>query len=648
MLFSGSVEALHTLLIDGLSLNYYEKNNLDAFIWVFSNSMSGMIFLIGLFTLFFRKNKSALSSTTFILLSTLVLVIAIAFIYYAAVAMTLPEMWFKNSIFSRPYELISILIYLSLILFIYPQAYKSYPTILTDCIFYMSVTQIVISIYLMVLSTSPYDSAYNIAYFLNVIAYFIPCTCFVINYVCSYSEVLNAQKRLKIKQEELKYMASHDSLTNLYNRREFEDLLDTSISNSARYKSSFGLLLIDLDNFKSTNDTFGHVHGDELLKQFSKRLVALVRKGDILSRIGGDEFTLITPNLSSASAARMAAERILNELDSPYCINGKLITVTVSIGISICPDDGYTTEDLLRKADLAMYKAKNSGRNTFQFYTEQLSHQQHRESELEAHLRMALQNDEFELHYQPKYNLINREIVGAEILLRWHNQALGTVTPAEFIPVAERTGLIIDLGQWVLRKACEQVMAWSNQYKTMLSFSINISPVQLVNNHFLKNLEKALIDFNYPASNLELEITESLLRENSEEVNHVLERISDMGIQLSLDDFGTEYSSLNRLNILPIDTLKIDKSFISYIRNSHEKVVIVDIIIKLAKELGLSIIAEGIETEEQLEYLVSRKCLVGQGFLLSKPVPAEQFVQLAYQKNVETTRIDKKQTVKHK
>jgi c-di-GMP phosphodiesterase len=630
VLFSGSIEALHTLVIDGISIKYNEKTNLDALIWIFSNSISGLILLIGLTLLLINKDDESVKFSTFVLLTALLVLSAIIILYYSAGIIKLPDMWFKDSYLSRPYELISVAIYLLLILVVYPRIYKAQPNILSDCIFYMSVTQIVISFYLMLLSNQPYDSAYNIAYFLKVVAYFIPCTCLVINYVFSYSAVLNAQKRLKIKQEELAYMASHDPLTNLFNRREFEDLLDKSIANAQRTKTSLALLLIDLDNFKTTNDTFGHFHGDELLKQFSNRLTLLIRKGDLLSRVGGDEFTLISTHLKSPSAARQLAERILNELNSPYPICGKLITVTVSIGISIFPDDGVTTEDLLRKADLAMYKSKSSGKNTYQFYVDQLSHRQHRESEVETHLRQGIQNEEFELFYQPQYNLHTKKIVGAEILLRWNNKTLGSISPDEFIPVAESTGLIVELGNWILNKAFEQVMIWSREYDSMLSFSINISPIQLANHQFLKNLETALKHYKYPAEHLELEITENLLMGNSDDINLVLNSISALGVRLSLDDFGKGYSSLNRLRTLPLDTLKIDKDFVSDIEDEGDKVVIVDIIIKLANELGMNIIAEGIETEQQLAYLVSRKCHQGQGFLLSCPLTAEEFAQLAY------------------
>lgn len=638
VLFSGSIEAIHTLFIDGLTLSLREKNNIDALIWTFSNTFSGIILIIGLgLTLKSKKNRP-LSTVRLILLDLVIAVSGLIIIYLITTYFETPEMWFNNPEISRPYESLSLITYLILLTFIYPRVYRKYPTILSHCIFYMGMTQIITALYFMLLSHTPYDSAYNIAYFLKVVNYFIPCTCLIINYIYSYAGVLEAQRRLRIKQEELKYIASHDSLTNLFNRREFEALLDKSISNSQRTQTSLALLLIDLDNFKATNDTFGHVHGDELLKQFSNRLILLTRKGDLLARVGGDEFTLILPDIDSPTSARQLSQRILNELNSPYLINGHLITVTVSIGISIYPTDSHTSERLLIKADLAMYKAKSSGKNTYQFYTEELSCLQRRESEIEAHLRKALQNDEFKLHFQPKYNLVTKEIIGAEVLLRWENTVLDSPSPNEFIPIAERSGLIIEVGQWVLSKTCEQIISWSKEFDcSSYCFSINISPVQLVNNQFLNILKKLLSDLNYPLHNLEFEITETVLMDEDNEITEALSNISALGIKIALDDFGKGYSSLNRLKTLPIDTLKIDKYFISDIHNETDKVVIVDIIIKLANELGMNIVAEGIETIAQLDYLVSKKCTFGQGFLLSEPLSTEDFSKLAFRKQYTPT-----------
>ncbi|PJD91568.1 MAG: GGDEF-domain containing protein [Legionella sp.] len=631
ILFSGSIEAIHTLFIDGLASNFHEKNNFDALIWTSSNSAGGLILLLGLSFLLKTKQQKRLSVAWFAVLSFITVLTALTTLLRLTDLSIMPNMWSKNDFISRPYEYIPILIYLSLAIGIYPLIYKKYPSILTHCIFYISITQIITAVYLMVLSHSPYDSAYNIAYFLKLVTYFIPCICLIINYIASYAKVLRVQTILKSKQEELQYMASHDSLTNLYNRREFEELLSKSIATASRSKLSLALLLIDVDNFKSTNDTFGHVHGDELLRQFSNRLTLLIRRGDIAARVGGDEFTLIAQGITSPSSARKLAERILNELNNPYLINDKLITVTASIGIAIYPTDGLTAEKLLIRSDLAMYKAKNSGKNTYYFYVDELSFLQHRESEIEAHLRNAIQHNELKLYFQPQYNLLTNTIIGAEILLRWDNETLGNPSPNEFIPVAERSGLIVEIGNWVLMKACEQIIAWKIEYPDIsLSFSINISPIQLTHTHFIHALKKALAHFNDENHQLEFEITESTLMD--QDIKEVLQTIAALGVKISLDDFGKGYSSLNRLKTFPIDTLKIDKDFISDIQNKSEKIIIVDIIIKLANELGMNIIAEGIETKEQLDYLISRECHYGQGFLLSKPLTIQDFTQLAFKK----------------
>ena len=370
ILFSGTVEALHTVVIDGLSPYIAGKENIDAIIWTFTNSVSGLIFVIGLPLLLKYENKQLVRLTTLSLLNFLLILIALTCVYYAAFILNNTIMWFENTWIPRPYELIYLCIYLVVIFFIYPRTYRKYPNILTNCILYMCVTQIVIAIYLMFLSSSPYDSAYDIAYFLKIVVYFIPFSCLIINYVFSYNKILESQNKLQISQDKLKYIASHDALTNLYNRREFENFLDKIIANYARERTSFALFLIDIDDFKSINDTLGHLHGDRFLKKFSDQLTRLTRQGDILSRIGGDEFTVIMSKLISPTSARKCAERIINGLNIPYLINEKSLTTTVSIGISIYPIDGECTEDLLKKADVAMYNAKKSGKNTFQFYTE--------------------------------------------------------------------------------------------------------------------------------------------------------------------------------------------------------------------------------------------------------------------------------------
>lgn len=629
LLFSGLVEGLHALILTDLVYTA-DKENIDGLIWTLTNTVSGIIFILGFLYLLKHKNQTLTRWSTFMLLNILLVLVAVACIYYTAYILKHPAMQVKDAYISRPYELTYLLIYLAIVLFVYPPTYKKYPFILTNCVFYMAITQIVIAIYLMVLSHVPYEGAYNIAYFLKILVYFIPLSCLIINYVFSYNSILDSQDKLQKGQEKLKYFATRDPLTDLYNRREFENLLDIAIANSSRSRESFAVFLIDIDNFKAINDTLGHIHGDHFLKQFSEQLTSLTRRGDIISRIGGDEFTVITSTLKSPALVKNLAERLIEGLNIPYTVGEKLLTGTVSLGIAMYPADGENTQDLLKNADIAMYNAKKSGKNTYRCFTEKLNTTQQRESEIESYLREALKNDELTLHYQPQYNLITKEVVGAEILLRWTNDVLGQVSPEEFIPVAENSNLIVSIGNWVLRKVCEQASQWSKQYKRQLLFSINVSPMQFENNNFYPNFKKTLEAFNYPPSYLSIEITESLLMKNNDIVSSGLKNIGALGSSISLDDFGMGYSSLSRLQSLPINTLKIDKLFVANIHNVADKVIVIDTIIKLAHELGMNVIAEGIETESQLNYLVSRNCFLGQGFLLNKPLSASSFEKIAY------------------
>jgi EAL domain-containing protein (putative c-di-GMP-specific phosphodiesterase class I) len=334
--------------------------------------------------------------------------------------------------------------------------------------------------------------------------------------------------------------------------------------------------------------------------------------------------------LKSPTSARKLADRIIEGLNIPYLINEKLLIGTVSIGIAIYPMDGTSTEELLKNADTAMYNAKKSGKNTYRFYTEKLSKEQHREAKIESYLPEALKKDEFTLFYQPQYNLLTQEIIGAEILLRWHNERLGEISPAEFIPVAEQNNLMIGIGDWVLQKACEQAKLWREQYKRELLFSINVSAIQFKDNNFYLNFKKTVESYNFPPHSLGIEISENLLIENNEDINIVISNINMLGVRISLDDFSMSYSSLKCLKMFPLNILKIDKLFVADILNEKDNVLIIDTIIKLAQELGITIVAEGIENKKQLNYLISKECHLGQGFFLSKPLPAAEFEKIAY------------------
>lgn len=370
VLFSGSVEALHTIILDGITPQFIDKANLDAVIWIFSNTASGLIIVIGLILLLKWGESKPFSLTTFCLISALLVTVAFTLIYYTALIVKLPRMWYPDNTLSRPYDIIYLLVYGSIATILYPITYKKYPNILTNCIFYMAITEIVIALYLMLLSNVPYDNAFNSAYFLKIVVYFIPFACLINNYVFSYNNVLQAQLNLQISKDQLKYLAGHDSLTDLFNRREFENQINQRIVMGGRDKDQFALLLIDVDNFKAINDSLGHLYGDEYIKRFSEQFLKLIRKEDILSRIGGDEFTLITNTIKSPKEAAFIAKRLLEGLNIAIPVKQDTISKTCSIGIAIYPDDGKTSQELLRKADIAMYTAKSSGKNNYKFYSE--------------------------------------------------------------------------------------------------------------------------------------------------------------------------------------------------------------------------------------------------------------------------------------
>jgi diguanylate cyclase (GGDEF)-like protein len=370
ILFSGSVEAIYTIITDGLTPIYIDKPNLDAMIWTFANTISGLIFLFGMIFLLRNKPTQPFSTVTFCLIAIFTVIIAFSIIYYIVLLVKLPKMWDPSATLSRHYEVIYLAIYLLVALFLYPKVYNKYPCILTNCIFYMAITESVMAFYMMFLSNRPYDGAFNIAYFLKIMVYFLPFSCLIINYVFSYNALLQAQTNLQVSQDKLKYLAGHDALTNLYNRREFENQIEKRIATSSRDKESFALFLIDIDNFKNINDSLGHIHGDEYIKQFADRFQTLTRKGDILSRIGGDEFTLISGKLKSTGHAKALASRLIKGLSQACPIGETTISNSSSIGIATYPTDGKTAQELLRKADIAMYSAKNSGKNTYRFYSE--------------------------------------------------------------------------------------------------------------------------------------------------------------------------------------------------------------------------------------------------------------------------------------
>lgn len=623
LLFTGSIDAMQSLDLSALSYQ-----NIDLQIWMATNSTSGVMLFIGLLVILNDKQIAMPRFSSVLFFAILFILLAVTFKHYISQALLYSSTRINANTLLKVCELFGLGIYGFILGLVYPNIVKTYPGILAKCVFYLSVTQVTTILYLMLLPM--HGNSYNTTSLLKMIAYLIPLSCFIIHFIRSYQLILESRYKLLISQETLAFNASHDVLTNLYNRREFEHLLDITIANSVREYRQFAVFLIDIDNFKSINDTLGHQHGDLFLKTFSEQLVSITRKGDILSRIGGDEFTIITSTLSSPSSSKTMAERIINGLNINYSVDQQLLAGTVSVGIAIYPTDGESTEELLKHADIAMYNAKNLGKNTYQFYTKKLSAEQFHHAEIEAQLHQAIKNDEFSLHYEPQYHLISREIIGAKIQLCWNNKQLGLITPEEFIPVAERSHLMISIGHWLLNNVCEKAAYWFEKYKRHLIFSINVSSIQLENYSFSHHVKTALKTFKHPAHSLCIEIDENILMKNSEVIHQGLRDISTLGVSMSLRNVSLNHGSINHLKSLPIHRFNIDTLFVANMFNGDHSVMPIDHFINLANQLKLNLIAGGIETEAQLNDLVSRGCFIGQGIFLKKPLTAKSFEKLAY------------------
>ncbi|WP_174726942.1 bifunctional diguanylate cyclase/phosphodiesterase [Mesobacillus harenae] len=421
-------------------------------------------------------------------------------------------------------------------------------------------------------------------------------------------------------EEKINYMAFHDALTGLPNRRLFDERVNLAITNFEHTQDKMlGLMFLDLDRFKIINDSLGHNIGDLLLRDVAERLQTCLGDKDTPSRQGGDEFTILIETASRREIEKIA-QNILDEVGRPYMTGGHEIFVTPSIGISLYPFDGEKASSLLRKADLAMYQAKKEGRNNFQFYDEKLAKKTFDRLELENELRKALAKDEFSLHYQPIINLSNNRITSVESLIRWNNEKLGMVMPKQFIPIAEETGMIIDIGEWVIRTACYQLKRWEEDGIQSLTISVNISIRQFYQPNLITMISNILKEAEIDPQNLTIEITESMTMD-VETATFILCKLKTLGVNISIDDFGTGYSSLSYLKKFPIDYLKIDQSFICDITNSKNDESIATTILLMAKSLDLSVIAEGVETAEQLEILRRHYCQEAQGYLLGKPLP---------------------------
>jgi diguanylate cyclase (GGDEF)-like protein/PAS domain S-box-containing protein len=427
---------------------------------------------------------------------------------------------------------------------------------------------------------------------------------------------------------EMTHSAQHDLVTNLPNRLLLNDRISQSISLARRQNRSIAVLFLDLDHFKYINDSLGHAVGDQLLRSVSKRLLANVRGSDTVSRQGGDEFVILLSEIAYPEDAGISAKKILLSLSAPCSIEGQNLHIDGSIGISVYPEDGEDAETLIKNADTAMYHAKESGRNNFQFFKPEMNLRAVERQSLEVSLRRALKREEFLLHYQPKVNLQTGEITGIEALIRWQQPDRGLVPPAQFVPVAEDCGLILQIGRWVMREACRQARAWQNAGLPPLPIAVNVSAVEFRAEGFVEGVRAILLETGLEAQYLELELTEGVLMEDAESTAAVLHELKTMGVHLAVDDFGTGYSSLSYLRRFPIDFLKIDQSFVQQITSDPDDSTLVSAIINMAKGLKHLVVAEGIETKEQRAYLQTQHCAEGQGYLFSRPLAATQFAHL--------------------
>jgi diguanylate cyclase (GGDEF)-like protein/PAS domain S-box-containing protein len=433
----------------------------------------------------------------------------------------------------------------------------------------------------------------------------------------------------KVIQQRIQHLAYHDNLTGLPNRGLLQDRLARSVARAERSGRKVAVLFIDLDNFKNINDTLGHDVGDELLRQVSRRLSECVRLEDTIARQGGDEFIVLLDNLEEGRNASVVAQKILNSLRQPLILGGTEQHVSGSVGIALYPEDGRDAQTLMKNADTAMFHGKSLGKNTYQYFTAQMNIAVKRRMTLESALRRAVLQRDFVLHYQPQIDLDTGEIVACEALVRWKTEDSGTVMPGDFIPLAEETGLINEIGEWVLREGCRQAKEWQAQgLGTVRRMAINLSARQFADKGFLDMVNRVLSETGLPASCLELEITESQVMRQTDGMIQLLNKLSEMGVQLAIDDFGTGYSSLSYLKRLPIQKLKIDQSFIRDITVDPNDTAIVVAIINMAKSLDLATIAEGVETAGQLALLRSKGCNVGQGFYFSAPVTAQELYPL--------------------
>ncbi len=446
--------------------------------------------------------------------------------------------------------------------------------------------------------------------------------------VIASMDAVKLAEQVQHAKDALDHLATHDVLTNLPNRMLLGDRLTQAIEQAHRRQGQLAVMFIDLDRFKYINDSLGHAVGDLLLQAVARCLVACVRSSDTVSRQGGDEFVLLLPQIENVAAASAIAEKILQTMGEPHTVEHHALHMGVSIGVSVYPDDGQDAATLIRNADIAMYHAKDAGRNNCTFYAAAMNTRAVVRQSTEAGLRQALARQEFVLHYQPKIALRSGMLVGVEALVRWQHPQRGLLLPQHFVEIAEECGLILPLGRWVLRHACEQAQEWSRGGWPPMTMAVNTSPLEFGALDFLPHLRRTLAETGLQPACLELELTEGMLMRDAEASDRLLHAIASLGVKLAIDDFGTGYSSLSYLTQFPIHTLKIDQSFVSHMSTSVDDATIVSAVIGMGKNLHKRVIAEGVETQEQCTFLKAQGCDEGQGYFFGRPTAAAGIVTL--------------------
>jgi diguanylate cyclase (GGDEF)-like protein len=439
---------------------------------------------------------------------------------------------------------------------------------------------------------------------------------------------------LKKNEAMITHQAFHDILTGLPNRTLLNDRVEHAINYSKRFNTQLAMLFIDLDDFKKVNDNAGHHAGDRVLIEVTQRLQRCIREVDTLARLGGDEFVVLLENLNNNDISSKISKRIINELSKPFKIADNTYFISSSIGISNYPKDSQTTDELIRKADMAMYHAKSVGKGNYQYFNAELEHSSNKRLEIENRLRKAITNNEFTLVFQPKIDLVTNSVDSVEALIRWQQKDGSYITPDEFIPIAEQTGLINEIGSWVLNEACSTLASLLKQGLPILPIAINVSPIEFKNKTLFSQFKTILEQYNLPPSTIEAEITESLFLEDINNVKKTLTELRKIGVTVAVDDFGTGFSSLQYLHELPIDVIKIDRSFVMNIEEKQHNAAITDTIITLARNLNLKVVAEGVESEGALRFLQARQCDLAQGYYFYKPLSKQQLINLIKKQHV--------------